>query len=269
MIYHFVCKNCGSIKEYNEEQGTKELKCDTCHELMGWKNKFPPLSALDFINTSEELLKLSKESDKENLNNRYNLINCHKYAIDKTALDTYINQYEKHLEKYPDNDDTIWLERMDRFEDILCENMDSELAIAIVSVLASFNKNYFRKPYIIIVASLIEQLFADYFTEAISTRLSESGKRVFLGKYDTAGIQSAIEIVDSFLDESLHEKMDRYSKGFYDRWNDLRRLRNSIIHSNNKYITKIKVSQIRKLVEESCLVFLNLQSEIYKNNSDR
>jgi hypothetical protein len=158
---------------------------------------------------------------------------------------------------------------MDKFEDILCKDIGPELAIAIVSVLASFNKNYIRKPYIIIVASLIEQLFEDYFTEAISMRLSENGKKVFLDKYDTAGIQSAIDIVDSFLDESLHDTMDKYSKGFYEKWNDLRKLRNSIIHSNSKYITKIKVSKIHKLVKESCLVFLNLKSEIYKNNSNR
>lgn len=37
---------------------------------------------------------------------------------------------------------------------------------------------------------------------------------------------------------------------FYDKWSDLRKLRNSIIHSNNKYISKIKLSKIRKLAEE-------------------
>jgi hypothetical protein len=174
MSYHFICKNCGGIKEFNKELRTKNLKCDICHKSMGWENKFPSLSALDFINTAEKLLELSKKSDKENLDNRYNLIDYDKYAIDKTTLDKYINQYEKHLEKYPDNDDTIWLERMDKFEDILCKDIGPELAIAIVSVLASFNKNYIRKPYIIIVASLIEQLFEDYFTEAISMRLSEN-----------------------------------------------------------------------------------------------
>lgn len=84
--------------------------------------------------------------------------------------------------------------------------MCSEQAIAIFSAIKVFGKNNFRKPYVIIVASLIEQLFNDYFRTVVSTKLTGKGQKIFLDKYETAGIQSAIDIIDSFLDESLYEK---------------------------------------------------------------
>lgn len=267
MEYLFICKECGNIQEDIKKQGTRELKCKVCNVSMDWKNSFPPLNALDFINNSRDLLELSKKCDKENLENQYQLIqNDGKYTIDKTTLDKYKNHYEKMLERYPDNDDTFWLNNSDDYEEELCKIMDSEQAITIYSSLRVFNKNYYRKPYIIIVASLVEQLFNDYFRTVIGTSLSEYGSKIFLERYDTAGIQSAIDIVESFLNGSLHDKMDIYSKGFYDKWASLRILRNSIIHSNNKYITKIKILHINKLIDESLIVFSNLKSEIYKPN---
>ena len=119
-----------------------------------------------------------------------------------------------------------------------------------------YPRNQFRKAYIIMLASLIEQLFNDYFTELINFKLSSFGSEVFLAKYNTAGIQSVIDITDSFLDEPLKKQMDKFLNGF-DRWASLRNLRNSIIHSNNKYITKIKISTVNKLIEESYTVFAN------------
>ena len=78
-------------------------------------------------------------------------------------------------------------------------------------------------------------------------------------------MQSSIDIIDSFLDESLSKKMDKYSNGFFDRWTSLRKLRNDIIHSNSTYVSKNKISKINNMIEESLLIFLNLKSEIYKN----
>lgn len=114
------------------------------------------------------------------------------------------------------------------------------------------------------LASLIEQLFNDYFTELINLKLSSFGSEVFLAKYNTAGIQSVIDITDSFLDEPQKKQMDKFSNGFFDRWATLRNLRNSIIHSNNKYITKIKLSNMNKLIKESYTVFSQLKSNLYK-----
>jgi len=263
--YVFICKECGNIQKLIEKQGTREFKCKVCNVSMDWQNSFPPLNALDFINSSRDLFELSKKCDKENLENQYQSIQSDgKYTIDKTTLDKYENNFGKMLERYPDNDDTFWLKISDDYEEELCKIMDSEQAITIYSALRVFNKNYYRKPYIIIVASLIEQLFNDYFRTVIGNSLSGYGSKIFLEKYDTAGIQSALGIVESFLDENLRYKMDKYSKGFYDKWASLRTLRNSIIHSNNKYITKIKVLHINKLIDESLIIFSNLKSEIYK-----
>jgi len=175
------------------------------------------------------------------------------------------NKYEKLCEEYKDNDDSFWLEIVDRFEDSICDNMEPNQVIAISSAIHVFKGNYFRKPFIVMVASIIEQLFNNYFEEVVNISLSENGKKVFMDKYYTLGIQSSIDIIGSFLDESLHAKMDKYSKGFYDKWAGLRVLRNNIIHSNSKYISKNKLSQINKLIEESYIIFAKMKSELYTN----
>ena len=36
-----------------------------------------------------------------------------KFNINKTFIDKWINKYENWLEHYPDNNDTIWIERDD------------------------------------------------------------------------------------------------------------------------------------------------------------
>ena len=71
-------------------------------------------------------------------------------------------------------------------------------------------------------------------------------------------------ILQILLDEPLKKQMDKFLNGFFDRWASLRNLRNSIIHSNNKYITKIKISTVNKLIEESYTVFAQLKSNLYK-----
>ncbi len=264
MFYKFICKECGNIQEYNYEQGTIDLKCESCNSLMNWSNSFPPITAIDFMNSAKDLLQQSKNCNKENLNNQYEFIKNEGYSINKTLLDSFNNKYEKLCEEYKDNDDSFSIEIIDRFEDFLCNHMEPNQAITISSVIRVFKDNHFRKPFIVMVASIIEQLFNDYFEEVINVSLSENGKKVFMEKYYTAGIQSAIDISGSFLDESLRIKMDKYSKGFYDKWAGLRTFRNNIIHSNNKYISKNKVSQINKLIEESYLVFSGVKSELYK-----
>lgn len=256
----FICKKCGNIQSVSSGK-----ECKKCHEMMDWENSFPPLNALDFVHSAQALFEQAKKRDKKNLNSQYQwIIDNIQCDIDKTLLDKYNNDYQKILEKYPDNDDTVWIEADDKFEDELCRIMCADYAVGIYVAIRIFRKNHFRKPYVIMVASLIEQLFNDYFRAVVERKLTEKGQKIFLGKYETAGIQSAIDIIDSFLDESLHDKMDRYSEGFYDRWTELRRIRNSIIHSNNKYISKIRISQINKLIIESLTVFSELKSEIYR-----
>lgn len=263
--YLFICRECGNIQK-DARQGTSGLKCNSCNSPMDWSNSFPPLNALDFIYTAELLLEQSKLCDKQALENQYKTLKekAH-YDIDKTLLDKYRNQYEAMLAKYPDNDDTVWMERLDRIEDEFCKLMDEDQAILIYSTLMC-GKNRFRKPYIIIVASLIEQLFNDYVQAVIYNILPAHEARTFLNDYETAGIQTVIDAVNERFDGYLKLKMDTYCSGFYDKWASLRKLRNSIIHSNTEYVTKKKVSQIQKLIDESLTVFSQLKSEIYAND---
>lgn len=265
MEYIFICKNCGYTQEVDCQNGTNNLKCNHCNENISWANAFPPLTAIDFYHTVSSIYDLSKECDKENLTNQYNILKTLGINIDKTTLDKYVNQFEKHLEQYPYNNDTIWDEVYDKFSDKLEEQIDVEISDAIFSVITTFKRNEFRKAYVIMVASLIEQLFHDYFVELICFKLPVYGKDVFLKKYETAGIQAVIDISDSFLNESLMTKTEKYSKGFFDRWKNLRELRNNLIHSNSKYVSKIKLTKIKALIEESYTVFLNLKSELYRD----
>ena len=196
-----ICKKCGKIQKFSSGKA-----CDACHELMTWENSFPPLGALDFLNSAKDLLEQSKKCDKENLNSQYELIIKEgKCNIDKTLLDKHNNQYQRLLEKYPDSDDTVWMEIDNKFEDELCNSMCSEQAISIISAIRVYSKNHFKKPYIIMVASFIEQLFNEWFRMIVSSKLTGKGQKIFLDKYETSGIQSAIEIIDAFLDERLYD----------------------------------------------------------------
>lgn len=263
MEYIFICKKCGNVQEYNRKQGTIDLKCEKCCNKLGWESSFPPLTALNFENSAHLLLEQIKKQDKENLQMVYSYVK-EAFDIDKTFIDKWINKYESWLEKYPDNNDTIWRERDDAFEDIICDEIGENLGVCIFSGILGI-RNYYRKPYIIIVASLIEQLFNDYFREVVTKKLSKYGKKIFFDKYDSVGIQASIDIIDSFLDESLSIKMNKYSNGFFDRWTTLRKLRNDIIHSNSTYVSKNRILKINKMIRESLFVFYNLKSEIYKN----
>lgn len=271
----FICRNCGNImyamiEDVEKDSLSSVNECSICHNSLNWENQFPSLNAYDFINTARDLFDAAKKRDKENLEKQYNHISeSTGKKIDKTLLGGFIREYENIREKYTDNDDCYWNKILDDFDKFLyAERSEKELDIDIFAVeaaVSTFRKNPFRKPFIIIVASLIEHMFNDYFSAVIEVILPPNGRKVFLAKYDYAGIQSALEIIDSFSDEKLRDKMDKHSRGFYDKWDTLRKLRNDIIHSNNKYITKNKVAQINKLIEESFLVFSKLKSELYSD----
>lgn len=263
MDYVFICKNCGNSQKYDQLTGTIDLKCSECGKPLNWVNAFPPQTALNFSHTTKELYLLSKNRDKGNLDSQYELLKKEGITIDKTTLDKYINKYESCLEKHQYNNDQIWIEIYDEIEEDFIEELGSDIGITIFSVIKIFSKNEFRTAYIIILASQIEQLFHNYFTELLKLKLTEYGRIKFLEKYEVAGIQSVIDISNSFLDESITNKMDRYSKGFSDRWKSLRELRNSIVHSNDKYISKVRLSKIKQLEDESYKVFLGLKKELY------
>lgn len=263
MDYVFICKKCGNSQEIDWSKGTSELKCDKCAQDLSWEDAFPPQTAIGFSHTTNKLYNLCKKRDKENKEAQCEFLKQDGLTIDKTILDKYINKYESHLEKFPYNDDSLWQDIDDQFEDELAKTMPFHEVSTMLVMVRNASKNEFRTAYIIMLASLIEQLFHNYFAELLELKLTEYGRIKFLEKYETAGIQSVIDISNSFLDESITDKMDRYSKGFSDRWKSLRELRNSIVHSNNKYISKVRLSKIKKLEDESYEVFLGLKKELY------
>lgn len=172
MGYVFICRKCGDIKSIDLKFGTRYLKCNKCAKPMDWSNAFPPQSVIDFRDTVDSLFELSKKRDKEILNARYDFVKSNHPNFDKTQLDKYINQYEKICEKYPDNDDTLWQSISDEFEYEIRNDITDEQSTTIKVVMDMYPRNQFRKAYIIMLASLIEQLFNDYFTELINFKLS-------------------------------------------------------------------------------------------------
>lgn len=270
MKLFIICSNCGNIFEYNDrvEDGfiNHHVKC-TCNSKLSIYDHFPTLASQDFYCSARDLYEKSKQCDRDNLAGLYDvLIKYGLIAFDKTKLDSYLNRYEKIKEKYQDNDASNLQTIMNEFEKIYIksEKVDIIDHNIILSIL-SFNKNRFRKPFIIMTLSLIEQLFNDYFTQIIKTKLSSHGADNFLKTYETNGIQNCINILDSFLDEPLTIKMDRHYRGYYDKWDTYRKVRNEIIHSNKKYVSKIRVTEIYKFIDISVELFAKLKSEIYKN----
>ena len=266
MEYKFICKKCGTLNDYNPNTGTIGLRCIECNTELNWNDAFPPQTAIDFFHTVSSLYELSKNRDKENLQNQFELLK-REIAIDKTTLDKHINQYESILCKNTYNDDSKWQFINDQFIENLEKEMDYECALNLYSAIRVSSINEYRKPCYIMIATLIEQLFHNYFDELLNFTLSENGKKIFLKKYEYSGIQSVIEISESFLEESLQTKTNRYINGFWDKWSLLRTKRNNIIHSNNIYISKIELSKAIKILNESFIVFKNLKSELYKENA--
>ncbi len=156
----------------------------------------------------------------------------------------------------------------DEFERMLFTQLEPTELDSILAPIRLFSKNKFRKPIIIMVASLIEHLFNNYVEILVQSRLTQYGALYFLKKYETTGIQSCIEISNSFLDESINNKMEQCIPGFYDKWATFRKLRNDIVHSNGVYISKLKILDVINLVDESITVFSTLIGNIYASNKN-
>ena len=236
----FICHSCGEITKIKsddllEKEGLKHV-CN-CGSSLFMKNSYPNLFAQDFVQSASDLFDICRKTDKENLTGADTFLKQNfDVLLDKSTLDSYINLYEHVREKYRDNDPDQFNEISDEYENkLMKKKLSSDLIYTLVSVMRLFNKNKFRKPFVIIMASLMEQLFNDYFSLLIQSKLSNNGTEKFLSEYETAGIKTCLNICNAFLDKPLICKMNLYSNGFFDRWSSLISLRNSIIHSNNKF----------------------------------
>ncbi|HHX69829.1 MAG TPA: hypothetical protein GX708_17510 [Gallicola sp.] len=270
MKTYFICDDCGNLINYNFNDFDENLnnicnRVDTC--TCGWvitmKNSFPSLSAQDFIISADMLFEKAKEKDKLILKEIQENIFQENYSIEITKLDKYLNRYEEIKSKYMDNIIDNKTDIIVEFENYINKFEKYDIAEVISLNITLFLKNHFRKPYVIMAISVMEQLFNDYFADIVKLNLPPSGAITFLKAYENSGIQSCLNIIDSFLSEGLKNKMDKYVPRFYERWDTYRKLRNDIIHSNSKYITKITIRKLKKFIDDGVYVFAHLKGELY------
>lgn len=275
MSFVFICPYCGNIND-NYETITKDenfiydkVLCQ-CGQPIVLENAYPSLVAVDLIKTSRELYDICKKTDKDN---RENFLKHMKEQVglefSHEELMKYITLMDSIKCKYNDNQLRNTSAIHDEFEDIYIskyKNNDYKKIDYFISGDRMFLSNKFRKTFIIMVASTIEILFNDFFEALIIKKLGEKGGKIFLSRYDHAGVKECLDICNAFIDKPLKEKMDEIRSGFFGKWNTLRNERNSIIHSNTKYISMKRTSDVYMLIEESILVFSSLKSEVYKEN---
>lgn len=267
LIMYLICNSCGNIINYSDE--IKEIILDrmfkcSCDNFVTMQDVFPSLNSQDFVYSAEVLYENSKTCDHVNLSILFDFLKKDNILIEKTKLDSYINKFEKIRDKFPDNNTDYFLSINDEFESYLrTKESDDNISKIIIGIFL-IHKNKFRKPFVIMTLSLIEQLFNDYFNIIIKSKLSSRGANNLLKLYSTSGVSNCLSVLDSFLDEPIKDKMDKYNSGFYDRWAFYRNLRNEIIHNNTKYVSKSKSAETYKLIKTSVDTFAHLKSEIYK-----
>ncbi|MDR3587884.1 MAG: hypothetical protein P4L59_21620 [Desulfosporosinus sp.] len=263
----FICPFCGnldkSIKDTDEI--IKRTKLCSCGEKLLMEYCYPILQAQDLILTSQELYNLCKSADKTNRIQMQEFLKNEGIHISDEELSRYINIYETVRAKYSDNNREHFTSILDEIEDKIRSKYNTDLKIIDTFLSYSYQvlRNRFRKTLIIVVASSIEMLFNDFFDQLILRRLGVDGGNAFLSNCKYAGINECLNICNSFVDNALKIRMNAIKDGFYDRWSSLRNERNSIIHSNNKYISSKRASEAQRLIQESVLIFSNLKSQVY------
>lgn len=258
-----ICPLCGNIEKKHEF--SIEDYC-SCGEPISGETFFPRFEVQQFISIGEDLYDKCKQADRDNVKKfiefSRNFKNC---EFSHEEIMKYVTIIESIKSKYSANTTKSIGKAYDEFEDIIISKykIEYEKISTFVAGDAVYFRNQSRKPFIIIVASIIEMLFNDFFRILVIKRLGNNGGNVFLSRYDHAGIKECIDICNAFLEKSLKLEMDSLKKGFFDKWNTLRTERNSIVHSNSKYISKKRTSEVYKLIDESQIIFSNLISQIY------
>ncbi|MDB2151182.1 hypothetical protein [Clostridium butyricum] len=269
-ITSYICSNCGKICLDNKKDKFIHLRNCECGKEIESEELYPTFNALNFISISKTLYDNCKDADRENNKNLISAIQKENMNISQNELTKYILLYEKVLQGFEENNVRIFNEIEDEFEKAMIKQYkcDYDTIDFIIASFQVFYKNRFRKPFVIMVSSSIEMLFNDFFETIIELIVGESGAKIFKEKYRYASVNECVDICSAFLGHSLKDEMNSISTGFYDEWNELRKNRNSIVHSNNKYITKKRADDIKNLIDKSIYVFSNLKSNFYKGKYD-
>lgn len=274
----FLCPYCG-YKNYDykniltnrlEELVQKKVVCQ-CGKPVEMKHSYPNLQIVDFIGTAFKLYDTCKNTDKKNIEDFLSLMKDKKVNFTHEEVMQYIDINESIRALYVDNDSSIFSTMYDELENRLESRYKDAVDYYKIDYFVVYDRgifqNKFRKAFIIVVASIIEMLFDDFFRSLILKKLGNEGGKKFLSRYDHSGVKECLDICDAFMDKPLKFNMDNIKKGFFDRWNTLRNERNSIIHSNTKYISRKRTSAVYKMIEESVDIFAILISEVYSQNN--
>ncbi|MFW2500432.1 hypothetical protein [Clostridium diolis] len=270
-----ICSSCGNIISENDKNAYEfimdlnkdRMKCK-CGKLFNKTNIYPKMQVSEFLIIADELYNSCKDNDK---NNRKEFINYAKengYDFSNEEVINYLNINEAIKTKYPDNELGKHSLIDDEFENratLKYKNKKDNIELfLIIGDIYFINK--FRKSFIIMVASILEMLFNDFFKNSIEYSLGIRGGKVFLDRYDHAGVKECLDILDAFLDKPLREKMNEIENGFFDKWNTLRNERNAIIHSNSRYISIKRANDVYKMIDDGIKVFSRLNSKLYAGN---
>lgn len=277
-ILYLFCYKCGEIiGDFNQDQVSEFIKngveCGFCKNRTRFKDcYYPHFSINDFINTTNKLYEQEKRDLTEEINSAYTLLNKGKDANEDFSLEEYTKIYhvlDHLLEDEVQYSIDVKSKVYDNLEDELVQIYPIKLAIGIVNSL-HFIKTSQRKPIVILIASTIELLFNVYYKDAIKIggiRKIKKNKALLLS------LNKKIRYLDSNRTKSLKQYIKQYDKDFYILWDNLRIIRNKVIHSNSLYISNKMIEDYMTLLKASVTVFLKITSELYRehyinNNSD-
>lgn len=262
------CYECGEIiGDINLNQmldiSNYEIKCNFCESKKRFKDcYYPHFSVKDFIKTIDTMYEQNKKDLTENIKSAYKIFDKIKDANDNFTLEEYTKIYhildhllEDEVKYSIDIKSNVYA----NLEDTLVEMYPSDLAINIVASL-HFIKTPFRKPIVILIASTIELLFNIYYKDTLRIGKIDEHDNPFLS------ITGKIKYLNKNRNKSLKQHIERYDKDFYDLWDGLRIIRNKVIHSNSLYISNKMIEDYMNLLKNSITVFLNITSELYRND---
>ncbi|MEH6891422.1 hypothetical protein V7024_17325 [Bacillus sp. JJ864] len=267
------CYECGEIIEDRDYKQILdifdcEIECKFCGSEKRFRDcYYPHFSIKDFVKTTNKLNEQNIEDLTREIDLAYKMFDDMKDANVHFTLEKYTNIYyelDLLLEDEVKYSIDIKSNVYDNLEDELVKMYPTDLAISIVASL-HFIKTPYRKPIVILIASTIELLFNVYYKDALRIRkIKEHGDRFI-------SLNRKIKYLNENSTKSLKQHIEQYDKDFYDLWDDLRKIRNKVIHSNSLYISNKMIGDYMTLLKTSVTVFLNITSELYrehyKNNS--
>lgn len=263
----FLCSNCGTLLNENGfDIIYNEILC-SCGKRITMEDSYPNLQSIDLIVSSELLYKNCVKKDNDNKKKVQMLLTKTKIDLEDRILDSIINLYEKGKNKFLDNDRDIFINFIDDFDFLLSnKGFNDEERDTITSFLDVYMKNKIRKPFIVMCAASIEMLFNDFFNDVIVKKFSSEASVIIKKQYSKENINKRIILANAFLDNRFFKESNNISDNFMDNWQELRTIRNKILHNNDLYITRNIINQNFKLLQESMLVFSNLKSKLLFNN---